>query len=194
MPLRRSPIRASAPCRDLVERRGIAPRSLQCESRVLLLNYRPRWPARRHGLRRATWWRPRKTRWRGPRGQDGGEVPCSRAVATTSRSGRCMRGTRWCWARRRSPSRDARDPRRRCKKSSSKKLLSSCGRPRRNRTFSPSVGSSAGHHDSAAQTSCAAPRTEIESVSSHRQWDCDTSRITRREKCPRQESNLPVAA
>ena len=28
-----------------VERRGIAPRSLQCESRVLLLNYRPRRPA-----------------------------------------------------------------------------------------------------------------------------------------------------
>ncbi len=138
MPSRRSPIRASAPCLlgtsgpprrsapslpqarlgaarrpacqarrffcvvcfvsrvDLVERRGIAPRSLQCESRVLLLNYRPRWRARRHRLRRATSWRPRKTRMR----------------------------------------------------SSEVSVLS---RPRRNRTLSPSVGSSAGHHDSAAQ-------------------------------------------
>ena len=71
-----------------------------------------------HGLRRASGWRPRKTRWSGPRGRDADVVPCSRAGAATSRIGRCMRGKRWCWDRRRNPWRGARGPRRTCSGSS----------------------------------------------------------------------------
>ena len=49
--------------RYLVERRGIAPRSLQCERSVLLLNYRPRGPMYSWGSRRG---RPRRNRTLSP--------------------------------------------------------------------------------------------------------------------------------
>jgi hypothetical protein len=77
-----------------------------------------------HGLRRASEWRPRKTRLLEPPGRDAGGGTCSRAASATSRSGRCTRGTRWCWVRRRSRLPDARDPRRKCNESSSKSPVS----------------------------------------------------------------------
>ena len=55
--------------------------------------------------------------------------------------------------------------------------LRSRGRSGRNRTFSPSFGGSAGHHDS--PTCGIAPRRGIEPLSPHGQWGCDASRITR---------------
>ena len=58
--------------------------------------------------------------------------------------------------------------------------LRSRGRSGRNRTFSPSFGGSAGHHDS--PTCGIAPRRGIEPLSPHGQWGCDASRITRRNR------------
>lgn len=133
-----------------------------------------------HGLRRASEWRPRRMKYSVPPPRDAGVATCSRAAAAMSRSGPCTRGTRWSKVRRHTPSLDA--PELSKKSSRSFPCSAPSGSPG-NRTLSPRIGSSAGHHDSATQV---APRTGIEPVSSHRQWDCDASRITR--QCFRYES------